>query len=93
MMQPITDLEKLLTAQELKLGQCIVQGFSLRKAAMLMGITYETARDKLKTIYQKTGVNSPVQLALLIDRFDRKRVTQVNMFENMRANSEPNNQT
>jgi DNA-binding CsgD family transcriptional regulator len=70
-MTTVTDLKTILTVQELKLGQCLVKGLSLRKSAIAMGITYETARDKLKTIYQKTGTNSQVQLALLIDRNER----------------------
>jgi DNA-binding CsgD family transcriptional regulator len=65
------DLKNILTPQEIRLGQCLVEGLSLRKAALSMGITYETARDKLKTMYQKTGTNSQVQLALLIDRSNR----------------------
>lgn len=57
-----------LTPSEVQLGRCLLQGDSLRRAAGTMGITYETARDKLKTIYQKTGVNKQTQLVLLLER-------------------------
>jgi DNA-binding CsgD family transcriptional regulator len=65
-------IRDILTSQEYKLGKCLVQGLSLRRAAVSMGITYETARDKLKIMYQKTGTNSQLQLALLIDRSERQ---------------------
>ena len=67
------NIKDILTSQEYKLGKCLVQGLSLRRTAVSMGITYETARDKLKIIYQKTGTNSQLQLALLIDRSERQQ--------------------
>ncbi len=58
------------TAAELRLVQWLLCGVSLRQAAELAHVKYETARWHLKNIFQKTGVSRQAELVrrLLADR-------------------------
>lgn len=47
---------------ETRLAVALAQGFDLREAAAMAGLTYETARWYLKTIFEKTGTCRQAQL-------------------------------
>ena len=54
------------TASEARLAQLVAKGQGLRDAAREMGLTYETARAYLKSVFQKTGVHTQAQLVTLL---------------------------
>lgn len=51
---------------ETKLAVALTQGFDMRQAARVAGLTYETARWYLKTIFEKTGTRRQSQLVALL---------------------------
>lgn len=51
-----------LTPAEVRLAQALVEGRSLRDAAAVLSITYGTARERLKQIFQKTGTRRQAEL-------------------------------
>lgn len=55
-----------LTRREAALASCLGQGLSLREAAGINGVTYETARWHLKNIFQKTGTARQADLVRLM---------------------------
>ncbi|MCP5371453.1 MAG: helix-turn-helix transcriptional regulator [Hyphomicrobiales bacterium] len=55
-----------LTRSEARLAALLTEGGSLREAAAAAGITYETARSYLKTIFQKTGTGRQADLVRLL---------------------------
>jgi len=55
-----------LSRQEARLTMEMVSGTVVKQAAHTIGISYETARGYLKSIYAKTGCNSQTALALKI---------------------------
>lgn len=55
-----------LTAAEARLAQQIAAGKPLREAAEAAGVTYETARSRLKSIFHKTHTTRQAQLAALL---------------------------
>lgn len=57
-----------LTAAEAKLCALLARGMSLYEAAERLCVTRETARDRLKTIFQKTGAKRQSELLALILR-------------------------
>lgn len=57
-----------LTGAEAKLAARLMAGISLRKAAVSEGITYETARSRLKAIFRKTDTTRQAELVLLLSR-------------------------
>lgn len=59
-----------LTASEARLAVAVGQGLSPTEAARAQGITRETARTVLKTVYAKLGVNRQAELARLVARFE-----------------------
>ncbi len=50
-----------LTLREKEILECLSRGFSTRKTAQLLGISYETVRVHLKNIYRKLQVNSLIE--------------------------------
>ncbi len=54
------------TRAEALLAQCLAQGLSLREAAKVRGTSYETARWRLKIMFQKTGAHRQVELIRLL---------------------------
>ncbi|HEX2539655.1 MAG TPA: helix-turn-helix transcriptional regulator [Caldimonas sp.] len=54
------------TASETRLARLLAEGRTLRQTAQEMGITYETARAYLKTVFHKTGVHTQAQLVTLL---------------------------
>jgi len=57
-----------LTASEILLTLRLFAGDTLREAAQTLGISYETARTKLKFIFQKTRTRRQTELVLLLAR-------------------------
>lgn len=57
-----------LTPAEVKLCLALNEGMTLSKAAGSLGITKETARDRLKVVFQKTGTNRQAQLVAFLTR-------------------------
>lgn len=57
-----------LTLAEARLARRIGAGEPLRNAADAEGITYETARTRLKSIFEKTKTTRQAQLAVLVAR-------------------------
>lgn len=57
-----------LTAAEIRLCTALAQNLTLKEAAMQLGLTVGTARDRLKTIFQKTGTHRQSELIGLIKR-------------------------
>nr|CAD6610019.1 helix-turn-helix transcriptional regulator [Rhizobium sp. TCK] len=55
-----------LSPSEIRLSQSLASGLMLADAAALNGISYENARQKLKTIFRKTGVASQSELRALL---------------------------
>jgi DNA-binding CsgD family transcriptional regulator len=62
------DLRQLydLTAAEAELAASLARGLSLEEAAARRGISYETARTQLKSLFQKTGCRKQSQLVALL---------------------------
>lgn len=58
-----------LTPTEARLASRIGEAMTLREAAAAERITYETARTRLKKVFDKTGTSSQAALALLVGRF------------------------
>jgi DNA-binding CsgD family transcriptional regulator len=61
-----------LTAAEARLAATLASGEDLRKAAERLGVTRETARGHLKSIFSKTEVNRQSELTALIARLGKK---------------------
>ena len=57
-----------LTPSEIRLTLRLAAGDALRQAANEIGISYQTARTRLKFIFQKTGVRRQAELVLLVAR-------------------------
>jgi DNA-binding CsgD family transcriptional regulator len=57
-----------LTPAEARLAMHIGKGDTLRRVADAEGITFETARTRLKAVFAKTGTNRQTELALLVAR-------------------------
>jgi DNA-binding CsgD family transcriptional regulator len=57
-----------LTPAEARLVVHLVQGTSLKCSAQALGVTYETARTCLKSIFQKTRTHRQPQLVLTVCR-------------------------
>lgn len=57
-----------LTPAEIRMCEMLVLGYPLKQAAEGLGITFETARDRLKSIFQKTGTNRQSALATLLGK-------------------------
>ena len=55
-----------LTPAEARLVVHLVQGTSLKFSAEALGVTYETARTCLKSVFQKTGTRRQPQLVLKV---------------------------
>ncbi|EKF16837.1 helix-turn-helix transcriptional regulator, partial [Nitratireductor pacificus] len=55
-----------LTPAEVRLCEALMQGLSVREAAERIGITEQTARQRLKIIFQKTDTNRQSELMLLL---------------------------
>ncbi|TWG90251.1 DNA-binding CsgD family transcriptional regulator [Mesorhizobium sp. J18] len=57
-----------LTPAEIRLCLALADGLTLREAAERLAITRETVRDRLKTVFQKTGTNRQSELISLLIR-------------------------
>ena len=43
---------------------CVTQGMSNKEIAGLLGISYQTVKNQVKTIFQKLRMNDPTQTAI-----------------------------
>ena len=57
-----------LTPAERRLCEVLLLGHSLKEAVDMMGIASETARHRLKVIFQKTDTHKQSQLIALLGR-------------------------
>ena len=55
-----------LTPAEARLALHLVEGETLRSAAVKLSISYETARTSLKNIFRKTGTCRQAELVIVI---------------------------
>jgi DNA-binding CsgD family transcriptional regulator len=55
-----------LTPSEGRLAVHLATGEALRMATSTLGITYETARTQLKTVFAKIGTNRQTELVVVI---------------------------
>lgn len=55
-----------LTPAEARLVRRLVAGDSLKSSAEALGIGYETARNDLKAIFDKTGTRRQMELVVLV---------------------------
>ena len=69
-LQPLTDLVRMfmLTPAEELFCRHLMMGVSVKDIAIATGITFETARFRLRTIFQKTGVHRQGELVSFIHR-------------------------
>lgn len=58
-----------LTPAETRLAAALGDGLSLTDAANGVGITFETARQRLKLIFQKTGTAKQSELCVMLTRY------------------------
>jgi DNA-binding CsgD family transcriptional regulator len=63
-----------LTPAEARLAGRIAAGENLNECAEAEGITRETARSRIKAIFEKTGTRRQTELALLIARMSHGRI-------------------
>jgi DNA-binding CsgD family transcriptional regulator len=63
-----------LTPAEVRLLLRLIEGKSLRSSAAALGITYETARTVLKSVFQKTRTRRQTELVIVIvNAMERQR--------------------
>jgi len=67
------------TAAEARLALCLADGQSVRAAAKALGITYETARSRLKAIFQKTRTHRQGELIALMARAAADRLSRTEL--------------
>lgn len=63
-----------LTAAEARLADRLLGEESLEAAAESLGVSYSTARNQLKAVYQKTDTHSQGQLIVLISRLAKPQI-------------------
>lgn len=56
-----------LSPSETRLTRYLAEGFELKRAAFEMGVSYETARWYLKSVFEKTGTHRQIDLVLKIN--------------------------
>jgi two-component system, NarL family, nitrate/nitrite response regulator NarL len=63
-----TDRLGALTTRETQIAKAVAEGRGNRDIAALLGITEQTVKNHLTSIYEKVGVESRLQLALFFIR-------------------------
>jgi DNA-binding CsgD family transcriptional regulator len=63
-----------LTAAEARLADRLLSAESVEAAAESLGVSYSTARNHLRAVYQKTDTHSQVQLIALISRLAKPQI-------------------
>lgn len=69
-LQPLTDFARMfmLTPAEEVFCRHLMAGVSIKEVAVATGVTFETARFRLRTIFQKAGVHRQGELVSLLHR-------------------------
>ena len=62
-----------LSPAETRLAKCLLEGKSVKEAALVLQVGYETARKTLKSIFEKTGTNRQTKLVLILSGVLRDR--------------------
>jgi DNA-binding CsgD family transcriptional regulator len=57
-----------LTPAEVRLCSLLGENYTLKESGDLLGVTHETVRQRLKTVFQKTGTNRQSELMALLKR-------------------------
>ena len=57
-----------VTPAEIRLAKAIAGGRKLAEVARLLGVSTETARAHLKSVFAKSGAHSQSKLSVLLDR-------------------------
>ena len=72
---PLDDIQKVfnLTQAEARLALRLAEGESLNEICDASDLAYETARNQLKAVFQKTGTHRQGELVALIGRLSRRR--------------------
>lgn len=67
----LTEFARLfrLTPAEIKLVAGLADGLTLADTALRLGITFETARQRLKNVFQKTGTSKQPELTAMLARY------------------------
>jgi len=63
-----TDRRRALTSREMQIARAVAEGRGNREIAAQLGITEQTVKNHLTSIFEKMGVASRLQLALLMIR-------------------------
>ena len=61
-----TDRMSALTTREVQIAKAVAEGRGNRDIATQLGITEQTVKNHLTSIFEKVGVSSRLQLALAI---------------------------
>jgi len=61
-----TDRLSALTSRELQIARAVAEGLSNRDIAVQLGITEQTVKNHLTSVFEKIGVSSRLQLALAL---------------------------
>jgi DNA-binding NarL/FixJ family response regulator len=65
-----SDLMQQLSSREREITQFVALGMSNKEIAQHADITEQTVKTHLKTIYEKLGVSTRLELAIMINRID-----------------------
>ena len=68
-----TDRLSALTTREIQIANAVAEGRGNRDIANQLGITEQTVKNHLTSIYEKVGVQSRLQLALTMFREQRDK--------------------
>jgi two-component system, NarL family, nitrate/nitrite response regulator NarL len=63
-----TDRLSALTTREMQIARAVAEGRGNRDIAIQLGITEQTVKNHLTSIFEKVGVATRLQLALVIFR-------------------------
>ncbi|WP_139216454.1 helix-turn-helix transcriptional regulator, partial [Streptomyces sp. CC77] len=61
----------VLTAQQLRIARCVAEGATNREVAVRLSLSPRTVDHHLRNVFAVLGVRSRVDLARLVDRWDR----------------------
>jgi two-component system, NarL family, nitrate/nitrite response regulator NarL len=68
-----TDRLSALTTREIQIAKAVAEGRGNREIATQLGITEQTVKNHLTSIFEKVGVASRLQLALAVIQVNKER--------------------